>query len=412
MYKQAIYAKYLKVINKNLKEIRYHSRLFKFQVLLGGNHIKEEQQQMGYEIITRGADCGLVNTPNVIKSVDVSKKRPEKKISRKQIINHLNYVNFQDSSILINLKHSRFDKVVSLRAKPQPCRDDELICSWVNPHEIRRLLSSYEFDSICLKNENSNLILEPELVNIDEFNIDLVLSEQYYPLQIETVEHYPCIGIDAQVIQNSAIFKGTLTDFSSNSFHIKLGLEPPQTSQWLISDSNVDVILSKDQETLFSGECLIIDHDGLRDQILLCLKPLKEEVQRFRSKKFRSNRVDTSPLPSIVFKHPFIDRLFDLKASNLSGMGFSVTTSPFNSLLVPGMVLPRVEMIFANSFKINFTAQVIYKKYQKKDKEDLNKYTIYGLTFLNITSDDHLKLLSYLHQATDSNLHICQSIGF
>ena len=264
---------------------------------------------MGYEIIKTGTDSRIVNPPKVVKQGQTPEEKPEKKISRKQIINLLNYVNFQDDSIVINLKHSRFEHVVSLQAKPQPCTDNELTCSWVNVAEVTRKLISYEFDSISLTHENSNLELKPELANIDASGINLILSEQYYPLKIKAIEHHACIGIKAQVIQNSVIFKGTLTEFSSDSFHINISLEPPQTSQWINSDSSVEIVLSNDNETLYSGECLIKDKMESGDQIVLCLKPLKNEAQRFKSKKFRSSRIDTSPLPNISFKHPFTKKI-------------------------------------------------------------------------------------------------------
>jgi len=365
---------------------------------------------MGYEIIKTGTDDRIVNTPKIVSQEPAREEKPKKKISRKQIINLLNYVNFQDDFIVINLKHSRFAHIVSLQAKPQPCTGNELTCLWANTDEVRRKLISYEFESISLTHENSNLNLKPELVDIDESGIYLILSEQYYPLEIEKIEHHPCIGINAQVIQNSVIFKGTLTEFSSNSFHIKISLEPPQTSQWINSDSSVEVVFSNDSETLYSGECLIKDQKESGDQIVLCLKPLKNEAQRFKAKKFRSSRVDTSPLPNILFKHPFTRKLCDLRVVNLSGSGFSVKTKPSSNLFLPGMILPMVEMNFANSFKIFFTAQVIYKKHIKTEKGEINKSIIYGLAVLNISSHDNLKLLSFLHQASDSNLYISNSL--
>jgi len=197
---------------------------------------------MGYQIINTGTDKERSNTPKVVKQGQVPAEMPERKISTKQIINLLNYINFQDDFLAVNLRHSRFENVLSLQAKPHPCIENALVCEWTNPEEVRRKLVSYEFESISLIHEDSILKLQPDLAGIDEFSINLVLSEQYYPLNIESIEHYPCTGINAQVIQNSAIFKGTLTDFSPNSFHVKVSLEPPQTAQWVNSESNVEVV--------------------------------------------------------------------------------------------------------------------------------------------------------------------------
>ena len=365
---------------------------------------------MGYQIINTGTDKERSNTPKVVKQGQVPAEMPERKISTKQIINLLNYINFQDDFLAVNLRHSRFENVLSLQAKPHPCIENALVCEWTNPEEVRRKLVSYEFESISLIHEDSILKLQPDLAGIDEFSINLVLSEQYYPLNIESIEHYPCTGINAQVIQNSAIFKGTLTDFSPNSFHVKVSLEPPQTAQWVNSESNVEVVLSNSSETLYSGECLIRDQNELRNQIILCLVPLKKKAQRFKSKKFRSNRIDTSPLPNISFNHPFTNRFVDLKIANLSGLGFSVKTKSSSNLFLPGLILPSVEMKFANSFKVSFTAQVIYEKSIKSEKDESKENILYGLSFINISSDDHLKLLSFLHQVGDSNLYINNSL--
>ena len=365
---------------------------------------------MGYEIIKTGTDNKLIGPPKVVRQGQAPIERPGKKIGRKQIVNLLNYVNFQDDAIIIKLKHSRFDHIVSLQARPQPCTDNELICLWVNPDEARRKLLSYKFSSISLTHENNNLELKPELVTIDESGINLNLSEQYYPLKIEKIEHHACIGIKAQVIQNSVIFKGILTELSSTSFHITIALEPPQTSQWINSESGVEIILSNDIGALYSGECLIKDQVESGNQILLRLKPLKNEAQRFKSKKFRSSRLDTSPLPNISFEHPFTRKLFDLKVVNLSGLGFSVKTKSSSNLFLPGMILPMVEMNFANSFTICFTAQIIYKKHINTEKGEISKGILYGLAVLDISSNDHLKLLSFLHQASDSNLYISNSL--
>jgi hypothetical protein len=365
---------------------------------------------MGYQIINTGTDNGQPKAPKVVKQGHVQAETPERKISTKQIINLLNYINFQDGFIAVNLRHSRFENVVSLQAKPHPCKDNVFVCEWTNPQKVGRKLVSHEFDSISLTHEDSILKLQPDLAGIDESGISLVLSEQYYPLNTEPIEHYPCIGINAHVIQNSAIFKGTLINFSPNSFHVKVSLEPPQTAQWLNSDSNIEVVLSNKDETLYSGECLIRDQNESRNKIILCLVPLKKKAQRFKSKKFRSNRIDTSPLPNISFKHPLTNRFVDLKIADLSGLGFSIKTSPSRNLFLPGLVLPGVEMKFANSFKVSFTAQVIYAKPIKSDKNESKETFLYGLSFINISSNDHLKLLSFLHQASDSNLYINNSL--
>ena len=50
-------------------------------------------------------------------------EKPEtgKRISKTQLINKLNFINFQDGTVLINFSHLKYDKTITLRAAPQPC---------------------------------------------------------------------------------------------------------------------------------------------------------------------------------------------------------------------------------------------------------------------------------------------------
>ena len=363
---------------------------------------------MGYEIIKTGTDSRPVGPPQVVIQGQAQKEKPEKKISRKQIVNLLNYANFQDDFIIIKLKHSRFEHVVSIQAKPQPCTENELSCSWVNVSEVSRKLISYEFDSISLTHENSNLELKPELANIDESGINLLLSEQYYPLKTKVIEHHACIGIKAQVIQNSVIFKGTLTEISSNSFHIDISLEPPQTSQWINSDSSVDTVLSNDEGTIYSGECLIVEAFHENNRVGIRLQPLAQAINRFKQKKFRSLRESIIPTPNIIFKHPFTEKVIDLKVLDLSGAGFSVEAIDSTAKLFPGMIIPQIIMSFTKRFNITLRAQIIcVNKIESQKNNDIIKL---GMAIIDIDSQSHNTLMEILHQAKDEHSYVNNEI--
>ena len=42
-----------------------------------------------------------------------------RKIKKNHLINKLNYINFQDGAVLINFNHRKYDKSITLKAKPQ-----------------------------------------------------------------------------------------------------------------------------------------------------------------------------------------------------------------------------------------------------------------------------------------------------
>ena len=53
-----------------------------------------------------------------------------KSIGKRYLVNKLNYLNFQDRTILVNLKHKKYGSTLSLLATPLPCAGDHLECVW------------------------------------------------------------------------------------------------------------------------------------------------------------------------------------------------------------------------------------------------------------------------------------------
>jgi len=73
-----------------------------------------------------------------------------KEVHKKHIVNRLNFINFQDGTVLVNFKHLQYGHTISHRAKPQPCLGEELTCLWTEPDKISQRLSSYKFQEIVV----------------------------------------------------------------------------------------------------------------------------------------------------------------------------------------------------------------------------------------------------------------------
>ncbi len=74
------------------------------------------------------------------------KSEIEKKVGKAQLINKLNFVNFQDGAILINLKHGQYDKEISLKADTPALQSAILsnVCGWMTKTSDK-IIQSYEF---------------------------------------------------------------------------------------------------------------------------------------------------------------------------------------------------------------------------------------------------------------------------
>ena len=330
-------------------------------------------------------------------------------VSKTALINKLNFVNFKDGTLLFNFQHRKYDKTITRLAKPQPCMGDTLDCLWADSDNFRHLQHSYDFKYFLLVDGNRLLRVEPEMEQLDREGIRLVLPENCYEVSSRATARHLCEGVRVQLIQNSSVFSGKLLDFNATALRVEINTAAPQTFDWIAAVGPVNIILSNDQETLYTGECKIIRQTGGQQTRTYILEPLKHEIQRFKNKEYRSFRYELTPSPNIIFTHPFTHTVFSLKVIDLSGLGFAVEEDENNTVLLPGMILPEVELSFANSFKICCKAQVVYRKVVEEEKG--GNWIKCGLALLDIDSHDHVKLLSLLHQSKDRDSYICNKVN-
>ena len=362
---------------------------------------------MSYQLIKSDSVACPVNTPETSTDRKSEHATPQK-ISRQQLVNKLNFINFQDETILIKFIHKKFKHVFACPAKPQPSMGEDVLCTWVDASKLKTRLKTYAFESILLKDRQWDLELRLELVDLNEEFIRFRIPEIYYQLISKKSLREPCQGIRAQLFQNSAIFDGTLIDFCATEFSVKTRLEPPQTSQWLNPNATINILLTRDEETLYSGECKIVKETSNGSTIDFLLEPTNHNISRFKKKRFRSTREKIIPAPVIRFTHPLTGKRHDFKLVDLSGSGFSVEETENACVLLPGIILPDVEMLFANSFKIHFKAQVIYrKKFASSASEEV--FTC-GIVLIDIALNYHENLMGLLHQKKDKNAFISNEI--
>jgi hypothetical protein len=206
------------------------------------------------------------------------KEELRKPVNKTRLINKLNFLNFQDGSILVNFKHRKYEKTVSLLAKPQPCLGESLDCQWAKEEDYLQIRHSYEFNNLMLPDGHKLILAEPQVIRIDPEGIGFVLPEKCYEVSTRSKTRHVCEGVTVQFIQNSSLFSGVLIDFNASSFKVELKAIPPQTFEWINPDEPINLILSEAKETLYSGECRIIRQTSNNDKRYYVLKPLKHHT--------------------------------------------------------------------------------------------------------------------------------------
>lgn len=331
----------------------------------------------------------------------------KKEISQKYLVNKLNYLNFQDGTILINLKHTKYNRVISLNAKPKPCLGDQLDCLWTETTEIYQELKSYEFENFLITYGRKSLLVKSKLISINEKGISLRLPETCYEITSHKTARYLCENITVQLIQNSAVFSGSLVNFNVLCFHVEVAAVPPQTFQWINPESPVYIVFSNSLETIYSGNCKILKQTSGRKTRTFVLEPLNQRISRFKPKEFPSIRQQVAPSPDMVFRHPLTGKIVNLKIFDISGSGFSVEEDESDSVLLPGMIIPKLELMLANTLKFQCEAQVVSRTFCETEKKSRVKC---GLVILDMDIQDHVKLLAFMQQAKDSRFYLCAEV--
>lgn len=330
-----------------------------------------------------------------------------RKLTRKQLINRLNSLNFNQGEVLISLRHNRFDSTLLLPARPTPCSGEELECIWADPMAVPDRLADFSCDNFLLNDGRRSYAVHPRLLSITDKKIRFALPVSCNETAMRGIRRHPGHGIKAQLIQNGTIFAGHLVDFSPFSFRVDMTFSGHQCASWLNPEQPAELVLLRDDSVFFAGACQILRENTLGPhQHSLILAPNRQIVSRYRPKEFRSTRQRLIPTPIVSFIHPLTGQQVDLQVDDISGSGFSVIEETSESLLVPGMLIPELKLCFTSNFIIKGSAQIVYRLPTEND----NTQVRCGITFLDIPAEDHVQLMALLHRAEDPMAGFSQNI--
>jgi hypothetical protein len=332
----------------------------------------------------------------------------DRKVTREQLVNRLNFINFQDDIIHAHFTHQEYERTLLVPAAPEPCLEKTLELRWLSETDVGSLLNTHLLDFILVPRGQKFIKSVPEVLAIDAKGACLALPEISREISHRKVERQCCRDISVYVLQNSSSFSGTLLDFTASSFRTELKALPPQSFDWIDPSVPVNVILFSGNQTFFSGECKIIRCTQGQNTRSYVLESLKQETPRYCKAEFRSQRQILNPSPDIIFMHPLTRKRIELKVIDLSGSGFSVEEDENSAVLLPGLILPSIELRFNNSFKLNCSVQVVFRKPSKGKMEGRRLHC--GLAIIDMTALDHVKLLGLLNQAKDKNSYLCSDI--
>ena len=255
-----------------------------------------------------------------------------REVDKEYLINKVNYANFQEDTAIARFRHKRYTRTVTVEVRPEPCFGDTLSVAWVEDPAQSEQLDLFELQDIILR-DNGNILIIPAVdPKIDEAGFTIPLPERVSCASDRTGNRSKAAGVEATVLQNGSVFKGTLIDFSAAAFKIDLSAIPPVTFRWLNTEAPVIVSLVQGNRMYFSGECRVLRTAGNDHNKTCVFTPVQSKVQRFKAKEYRGRRY-TSPSPLYAsFTHPFSKKTWELLISDVSGSGFSIPEHEYHSI--------------------------------------------------------------------------------
>ena len=327
-----------------------------------------------------------------------------KKIPRNKLVDLLNYLNFSEREFLVVFRHPQYQEIITRAIKPDPCQEGIISGRWISPEAIGESVKDFEVLCFLIENKREILLAQSRRVETDDQGIELTLPEFGFEIIIRKTNRYPCQQIKMEMIQDGILFPGRLDVFSVNAFQVEIFSREGISLKWINSEYPVQIIFKDREEICYSRECKIVKQRENLYTKTLVLQPSHESIHRFKRREFRAPRLTLHPPPAVYYLHPLIKKSFKLNICDLSTSGFSVEEEGESSTLLPGLIIPNLQIELANTATLSCKAQVIY---QKKMEDPVVKS---GFTILNMSNEDYIKLTNLVNKSMNINLDICGSI--
>ncbi|MBN2372864.1 hypothetical protein JXL19_03630 [bacterium] len=325
-------------------------------------------------------------------------------IDQKYLTNILNFIHFMDRCVYVHLLHIRYGGGILLKAYPEPCLDNEFTCRWDEERISGITLEHYQFLNILIDDGKSLILIPAVPQSMDKKSFTIQIPEKSYIVGYRQERRYPCNGIFSELIQNGFQAFGELVDFNPIGFRVNVTTGPFSSFRWLNLDESIHVNLMDNRQTIYSGVCRIIRHVSRQQGMEIILFPVSEGIKRFKKKQARNIRQRLVPSPSLIFNHPLLKKRIQLDVHDISTSGFSIYEEEGGRVLMPGMIIPGLNINFSGILNISCTAQVIYHL------EEEGRGSRYGLAILDMDINSYSRLTQILTNVLEPHSYLSSEV--
>jgi hypothetical protein len=330
-----------------------------------------------------------------------------KAVDEKNIINLLNHTHFTDGHILLEFYQPPVEETVFLKASPEPCVGNEVVCRWSDDERLfADNPTNFEFVHMIIDVGQSMIIVPAEFQGVDDEKFLLVLPRTSYEVGQRLTRRYPCTNIGVELRQNGFKAVGKLVDFSPCGFRVLVEPCPSYSFNEFSSEALVGIQLNLENRVIFTGLCQSIRQRDVVQYREMVLSPVNKKIKRFKKRPIRNPRQRLNPSPILIFYHPLLDKKIQLEVSDISTSGVCVHEKPDEGVLLPGLIIPDLTINFAGALELRCPAQVIYRL------EGGNGDGVQcGLAILDMDIQSYNRLTDVLINALDPHAHISSEVN-
>jgi hypothetical protein len=323
-------------------------------------------------------------------------------IEKRKLINIINHLNFTDGYLWAHLRDPRYEEDIFVRAYPQPCMGETITCEW--PQETTKGFECHRFLNLVIDDGMSVTVIPANVLYIDSERFTIKMPDTGYILGKRQARRFACQGITAEISQSGFMARGELIDFSPLSFRIRVTPYLDGSFHWLNPEEPVTLTLARGEKIVYSDPCRFIDQTSSMSVKEIVLAPVKNQFHRFRGRKIRSPRVRLAPSSVISFEHPLSGKRVQRDIHDISVTGFAVRERDGECVLVPGMIIPGLDINCPGAAAIPCTVQVVYRRKEKKGQFRC------GLVILDMDVIAYGRLNNILGNVVDPNVRVSEEI--
>ena len=323
------------------------------------------------------------------------------RVDQKKIINIINFHNFNDEQVFALMVYPLTKEELLFRVLPGPCIGAELICTL--PEGTHLSFDNFELKGLVIDNGKSIILMQADPIRASSQSITMKLRKSGTIYNTRHAKRFYCHLVDAVLKQGDREIEGSLEEFNPSGLRISLKGNITEVMSSLSSDGEFTIHLTRGDDRIFSGLGKLIRIEDKNN--VLVVNPLNLPQQRYKPRKFRNPRMIFSPVPKVIFNHPFTLKRVIFDVVDITTSGFSVVANSDTSLLIPGMIIDIVTITRPGLFKMKCSAQVVHASPQQKNRIK------YGFAIKDIDVVTYNQLFDMYSNAIDRHANVSRDVN-